>query len=121
MPEVAGKVAGSGELEVTKNVPIDFNKYNDTAKSFVEIYDLKSTTMTLVVTMHVSVVSSCSEFEENNANTYTTSLNIPLGDDNFSMHTTSSGVEGETKVLACKGTLDQDKFLVGGFVSVVQD
>jgi hypothetical protein len=74
----------------------------------------------LVVTMHVDVLSQSEEFENNNENSYSISLNIPLGEENFSMFTTASAPSGESKVLACKGGVSRNIFFTAGvFCSVL--
>jgi hypothetical protein len=73
----------------------------------------------LSVTLHVDVVSQCDEFETNNQNSYSVSLNIPLLEENFSMHTTSNTPAGESKVLACRGSINRNIPLVAGIVSAI--
>ena len=119
LPEATGSVVKSDSFTVSKNIFIDYNKYNNLAQSFVDIYSLKNATRTLLVTMNVNVLSSCNEFEENNSNLYSVTLKIPLGEDNFSITTTSSVADGESKVLACKGTINQKLFLNAAVVSVI--
>lgn len=109
----------SDKLSITKGVDIDYNKYNDQAKSFIDTYGLKNATSTLVVTMYVDVLSNCDKFEGDNENSYFISLNIPLAEENFSIHTTSSTADNESKVLACSGAAGQKAFLVIGIIAVV--
>lgn len=114
--QTAGSVNSSDGFTIGKDVDIDFNKYNSLAHQFVTAYGLKNATSMLVVTMNVSVLSTCDEFESNNENNYSISLNIPLMEENFSMHTSSSSPAGESKVLACKGVMSQRIFLATGVV-----
>ncbi len=111
MPTITEKVEGADSVKIDKNVFVDYVKYNRTAKSFVDVYELRNATSSLVVTMNVHVLSSCDEFEENNSNTYAVAITIPLGVDNFSITTSTSVADGESKVLACSGTVDQFIFL----------
>ena len=106
-----GSVNRSDGFTIAKNVDVDFNKYNSLAHQFVTAYGLRNATSMLVVTMNVSVLSTCDEFESNNENNYSISLNIPLMEENFSMHTSASSPAGESKVLACKGVISQKIFL----------
>ena len=61
LPETKASVKGKDSLKIGTSVDIDYNSYNKTATSFVNTYDLKNTTSTLVVTMYVKVLSTCSE------------------------------------------------------------
>ena len=106
---------------VKEGVFIDFAKYNSEAHRFIDSYGLSNATSMLVVKMHVNVVSQCDEFETNNTNNYSISLNIPLLEENFSMFTSSSAPAGESKVLACKGTVNQNIFRGVGIVFSVID
>ena len=117
IPETTEKVENGNSLRIEENVEIDYNKYNELATSFIDTYGLKSTTSTLVVTMTVDVLSRCDEFEQNNANVYFVSLNIPLTEENFSIYSTSSTPEAESKVLACSGAVNQNVFLVIGIIA----
>lgn len=113
IPETKATVKDRDSLNIGQNVTIDYNHYNKIATSFINTYGLKNTTSTLVVTMNVKVLSTCSDFENSsNENTYFTALNIPLTEENFSMYTTSSNTENQSKVLACSNGVGQTVFLV---------
>ena len=116
LPETRKSVSRGNELDITQNVTIDYNKYNALATEFINAYGLKDVTATLVVTMTVDVLSSCDEFEDSNANSYFVSLNVPLAEENFSIFSTSSTTEGESKVLACSGAVNQNVFLITAIV-----
>ena len=106
-------------VSVAENVNIDYVKYNEIASNFVKTYDLKNATCTLIVTLKVEVLSTSDQFEQQNENTYSTSLNIPLAEENFSIHTSSSAPAGESKVLAYKNAASQRVFYVLGIVFAV--
>ena len=113
IPETKATVTDRDSLTFGTSVPIDYNQFNKMATSFINAYGLKNTTSTLVVTMNVSVVSTCNEFENSsNENSYFTALNIPLTEENFSMYTTSSNTENQSKVLACSNGVSQNVFLI---------
>ena len=101
-------------ITVKEGAFVDFAKYNAEAYKFIEAYGLSNATSMLVVTMHIDVLSSCDEFETNNENSYFISLNIPLLEENFSIHSSSSAPDGESKVLACRGAVNQNLFLYVG-------
>ncbi len=119
LPDVKASQRRSDSISIKESVAIDFPKYNALAHQFVEAYGLNNATSMLVVTLHVDVISQCNEFESNNQNSYFISLNIPLGEQNFSMHTTSNTPEDESKVLACRGIISQNIPLAIGIASAV--
>ncbi len=104
-------------VSVAQNLAIDYVKYNDIANAFIKTYDLKNASATLIVTLNVEVLSDSDLFEQQNENTYSTSLNIPLAADTFSVHITSSIPESESKVLAFRGSSSKQIFYVAGIVT----
>ena len=113
IPETKATAKDRDSIKFGTSVSIDYKQYDKIATSFINTYGLKNTTSTLVVTMNVKVISTCSEFENSsNQNTYFTSLNIPLTEENFSMFTTSSNTENQSKVLACTNGVSQKVFLI---------
>ena len=117
LAEKTKSVNGSRGFTVNENVNVDFAKYNSLAYSFIAAYGLKNATAMLVVSMNVNVVSKCDSFSNNNVNSYTISMNVPLLEENFSIHSTASAPSGETKVLACNGTASQKALLIVAIVA----
>lgn len=65
----------SNILSVKEKITIDYNKYNDLVKSFIDEYDLEDVMAVLTINMYADVV----DFEGNaNAGKPVMSLNIPL-------------------------------------------
>lgn len=106
-------------VAVAQNVVIDYVKYNEIAKEFVNTYNLKNASCTLIVTLNVEVVSTSDQFEQQNENAYSTSLYIPLAVDTFSVEVGSSVPENESKILAYKGADNRQFFYVTGIVASV--
>ena len=119
VPETKETSKKGNNLNIKESVAIDYSKYNALAHEFIDAYGLKRTTSTLVVTMAVNVLSSCDELTDSNDNSYFISLHIPLVEDNFSMFTTSTNNESDTKVLACRGPVSQNLFLIVSIVMVL--
>lgn len=119
LPDVTVGVRRTDSFTVCESVFVDFQKYNSLAYQFVQAYGLSNATSMLAVTLHVDVLSQCDQFETNNENSYSITLNIPLCEENFSMYSSSSVPSGESKVLACQGTISQDIFLTIGIVAAV--
>ena len=119
VPDTKEELRLTDSFEIGESVLVDFQKYNSMAYQFISAYDLTNATGMLVISLNVDVLSHCDEFETNNENSYSVSLNIPLLEENFSTHTTASAPAGESKVLACKGTISQNIFLIIGIVGAV--
>ena len=117
--EKTGSATGTSGVSIGEVVNIDYDAYNTLAHQFISTYDLKSVSSYILVTLNVNMLSNCDEFESSNENSYSISLNIPLQQESFSMFTTSSVPEGESKVLACKGTINQTLFLVISIIAVI--
>ena len=121
LPLTNGGARRSNSIEVNESVFVDYNKYNAMATEFVDTYFLKNATSTLIITLDVEVLSTSDKFQESNENKYSTSLNIPLTKETFSMNTTSSVPQDESKVLAYTGAESQEIFKTVGIVSAILD
>lgn len=91
----------SDKLVINEEVSIDYNHYNNIAEEFVSVYELTNVESSLVVRMHVNVISTCEEFEGDATDTYTVSLLIPLTNITTSINISSSIPQAENKILAC--------------------
>lgn len=104
-------------MQIKDTVLIDFEKYDEIARSFVDTYDLNNASCTLIVTLDVEFFSSNKQLALENQNSYSTSLNIPLAEDTFNIHTTSSAPAGEVKSFEYKDVSSRGLFLVLGAVA----
>ncbi len=116
IPEKSGVTKKSSTLKICERVDIDYQKFNEIAASFTDVYDLKDAVSTLVVTLDAEVLSSADQLESGNQNRYSTSLNIPLDKDTFSIQTSSSTPQNENQVIAYKGA---EGSLVFHIISIV--
>lgn len=121
LPETTVSLRRTSSFTIDERVLIDFGKYDAMADRFIDSYSLKNATAMLVVTMNVEVLSSCDEFEDNNENSHSVSIVIPLGEQNFSIHSTEATPSDKSKVLACKGAVNQDIFLTTGISAAIID
>ncbi len=112
VPLTSEKNTRSLGLSISKQVVIDYVKFNKIASSFVKTYGLKNSSSTLIVNLTVEVLSQSDSFEENNENVYTLALNIPLVVETFSIHTTSSGPQCDSKILAYKNNISAKVFKI---------
>ncbi len=110
LPEKTVKVDGN-KIRIREQIDIDYVKYNGLTKTFVDTYGLNGANCSLAVTLRVNVLSQCEEFENNSENSYFVALNVPLNSDTFDVNMTSSITEGESKVLACSGAVNQGIFM----------
>ena len=104
-------VRKKGGIEINQYVPIDYDRYNAIATSFVKTYNLKSASCSLLVSLNVDAKVGNSNIEMPNGGDYSVTLNIPLNQDSFSLYTTQSSSPSETKMLAYKNAADRDTFL----------
>jgi len=118
-PQTGVEDTGGAALQIADTALIDYQKYDQMARSFVDTYGLKNASCTLIVTLDVEFFSSKGELVMEGQNRYTTSLNIPLAVDTFNIHTTSSSPEGEVKTFAYKDVANRTFFLVLGAVAAV--
>lgn len=95
-------MTGSGKtLSISEPVTIDYHKYNDLARQYVAEYDLSGTNSTLIVTLHVNVLSDCPDYANAEQGNYNVELRIPLNKTTLKITTSTTVPETESKVLAC--------------------
>ena len=116
LPAKAVTVSKADGFRIREDVYIDFNKYDDYAKKFINEYSLKNAVSTLIVTLDVNVFSACDELEECGEKSYYVSLNIPLAEETFSINMTQSIPDEEAQILAYKGAINQNIFLVVSYI-----
>lgn len=93
---------GSGKtLSISQPVTVDYGKYNLEAAEFVSEYDLSGTNSTLIVTLHVNVLSDCPDYANAEQGNYNVELRIPLNKTTLKITTSTTVPETESKVLAC--------------------
>lgn len=99
LPLVTESSTGNS-LSIRKLVEIDFRKYDDIARSYLEEYSLKDTSSTLIVRMYVNVVGESESFASDRSGEYVTELRIPLNKTVFKPTVTTTIPAGEQKILA---------------------
>ena len=93
---------GTGKtLSISQPVTVDYSKYNLEAAEFVSEYDLSGTNSTLIVTLHVNVLSDCPDYADAEQGNYNVELRIPLNKTTLKITTSTTVPETESKVLAC--------------------
>ena len=95
------QTASGNNLSISENVTIDYSKYNLEAAEFVSEYDLSGTNSTLIVTLHVNVLSECPDYANSEQGSYNVELRIPLNKTTLKITTSTTVPQTESKVLAC--------------------
>ena len=111
LPTTEAAVNGSS-IKVNETVSIDYNKFDTIARNFITTYNLKNATAVLVVSLNVSTSTGNANFDQKIQNSYFTSLNIPLAEDNFNISRTSSATENESKLFEFNSRANRDVLLV---------
>ena len=112
VPEVMAEKNSSDNLKIAETVDINYKEYNEFAERFIKTYGLSDVQSSLIVKMHVSVISQCESFEENTKNEYVTTLNIPLTAKTLNIQMTTTVPTSESKILACDRAENKDIFKV---------
>ena len=107
-----------GDVKVEKNVSIDFAKFDDMAREFEKTYGLEAANSQLLVTLYVDIVSSNTRFNQDTAQSYSTTLNIPLAEDTFNVTRTSNHPE-TSNVLEFKSVANKNVLFVLSVVAIV--
>ncbi len=116
-----GKVTNDAVV-ISEKVAVDYQKYDELARAFVETYELKNVTATLVVTMDIQLTGATRSASEDNTNTYQISLNIPLVKQLVHITSSSTVPNGQQRILACDSPMkDICKYtaLVSGILLVL--
>ncbi len=103
LKEVKNAESSKNQLSISEKINIDYAEYNKLAEDFVNTFNVKNATATLVVRMDVSVLGESETFIADKSNTYTMQVKIPLLKSVVKLTTESSVPEGEQKILACDG------------------
>ena len=94
--------SNSKDLFIKESIDIDYNKYNDLIKSFVETYKLNDIESTLTINMYVSVFGSCESSAANKAKESLISLSLPLTTKTVAIDLENNLVNSENNLMQCK-------------------
>ncbi len=89
------------QMEIKETVNIDYVKYNELIKKFVNVYNLDNANSYLTVSMYVKVLGSCEEFDGDTNNESVTSLVIPLTNNTVGIDITNNLVNNVDNVMMC--------------------
>lgn len=105
-------------LEISSNVKIDYNKYNDLVKKFVKAYDLEDIKSELIVRLHVNVLDKCLDGNDDEASDYVVELGIPLDVKTIDIEMNSDVVDRNDTLVICDKN-DDIVFILGIVVIVI--
>ena len=111
-------VKKASSFEIKETVNIDFVKFDEIARSFIKTYNLTDANSVLLVTLNVETNCENNGFLNVCKNAYSTSLNIPLAEDTFSIHSTSSSAPDLVKNFEFVGSVNRSIFLYTSLVSL---
>lgn len=106
------------KLIINEPIKIDYNRYNDIVKRFVDIYDLDNSNASVTINMYVSVLDDIEQDNEKN-NTPAISLNIPLTTETMAIDIESNSVN-ENNINVYKN-INQGKYLFGAVLFAIID
>ncbi len=93
-------------VEINEKIDIDYNKYNELIKRFVNIYSLDDTTSTLNINMYVNVQGKHNDFETDDKKTSVITLSIPLTTKTVAIDLSNNLVNSDDNLLKYKPTFD---------------
>ena len=108
-------------ININENIKIDYNKYNDKIKKFVNTYSLGNIESTLTVNLHVKTIGSCQEFSEEKSNDSVVSLVIPLTTKTMAVDINDDLVESNDSILICDKKYNDFMYLIPPVVMLLLD
>ena len=100
------------QLKIDENVKIDYNKYNDLIKKFVNLYDLENYTATVFVNMYTEID------ENDNDKKPVISLQIPLTTDTMAIDIESNTISNNQENITKKTNIEKYTFLLILFIAL---
>ena len=89
-------------IDINEDVTIDYNKYNDLMKSFINIYEVGNIESNLTVSMYVDVVGSCENFQNDSKNESVMTLTIPLTTSTMAIDIKNDLIDTNNNVIICQ-------------------
>ena len=106
------------KLIINEPIKVDYNKYNDIIKRFVDLYDLDNSNASVTVNMYVNVVEDNQQDNAKN-NTPAISLTIPLTTETMAIDIESNSVNGND-INVCQN-INEGKYLFGTVLFLIID
>lgn len=109
-------VSNEKTTEISELVNINYNKYNDFIKRFVDVYDLSNADSVLNINLHVNIQSLCSEGTKIDEKNSVITLAIPLTTNTLSVDLANDLVNTDNNILRCS---DNSKYKWFFVVSII--
>ena len=106
------------KLIINEPIKVDYNKYNDIIKRFVDLYDLDNSNASVTVNMYVNVVEDNQQDNAKN-NTPAISLTIPLTTETMAIDIESNSVNAND-ISVCQN-INEGKYLFGTVLFAIID
>lgn len=108
----------SSKLRINEPIKIDYNKYNDIIKRFVDVYDLSNSSATVTVNMYVNILDDIPN-DKSTKDTPVISLSIPLTTETMAIDLESNSVNAND-ISVCQN-IDQGKYIFGTVLLIIID
>lgn len=96
------KSENNKKFNINEEVKIDYNKYNDLIKTFVNMYGVDNINSLLKINMHVKVIGDCEEIESDDETESVMSLEIPLTEKTIGIDISNNLVKSDKNVMLCE-------------------
>ncbi len=113
--------SSSSNLDISQNVSIDYQHYNDIANRLVSFYELESVESTLSVNFYIKVSGSCDEAINSSDSEKVISLNIPLTDNTIGINIEGSSLNTTNNILLCNrdALIDKLSLIAGCILAII--
>lgn len=101
------------EINITEQVKIDYNKYNDLINSFINIYEVGNIESDLTVNMIINIVGSSDNFKNDKKNESIITLRIPLTASTMAIDTKNNLIDTNYNVIKCQEKSKYNILLLG--------
>lgn len=102
LPEKQETSNNRTKIDISENVKIDYNHYNDIIKELKKTYGLPNVESTLTINMYVVIKGDCDDLVENPNTESIISLKIPLTIKTVSIEMEKNLVENQDILMVCK-------------------
>lgn len=101
IPETEQKTSEKN-IDINELLTIDYNKYNNLMKNFINIYEVGNIESNLTVSMYIDVVGSCENFENDSKNESVMTLTIPLTTNTMAIDIKNDLINTDDNIMLCQ-------------------
>lgn len=107
-------IGTNDHINITKNVSIDYDRYNELIKNFIQVYGLDNTTSVLNINLYVDVINICERSVEGKTHQRKTTLTIPLTTKTTAIDISNNLIENKNDLIKCNTMSTKNSFLIFG-------